>query len=433
MSNNDDPSKRKDGEVPVDISQLRPGVHVRLPVSWMEHQFMFSSFVIKDEEQIKQIQALNLPQILCDPDRCKVPPLEKDDNPPAPSPIDEAEKQRLEQLRAENLAKKQARAKAVKEIQEKLDTSQRHYLDATKSVSSAFKSFGADPVESVRQIAAVSTESAKVVLQDMNSAITLIAEKGQSDGASAHALSVMTLSLLLGKQALLPENALTTLAMGALLHDLGHAKINPSILKNMERNKHEQALYMEHCRYGLDIAKSCGKLPRPVLEAIAHHHENFDGSGFPSKQAGESIHIAARIVGIANRFDNLSNPVDYRAAMSPSEALSKMWVKEKKNYDPKLLQLFIKAMGVYPPGSLVKLNDERTGAVVRSAPPDQPLCPQVMVYDPDVPRKYAEIIDTSVDETVKIEHALRLRDRSDDELDYLLPRRKLNWFHASKK
>ena len=63
------------GEICIDASQLRPGVHVRLPVPWMDHQFMFNSFVIADEEQARLIAAMKLPQLFCDPARCKVAPL----------------------------------------------------------------------------------------------------------------------------------------------------------------------------------------------------------------------------------------------------------------------------------------------------------------------------------------------------------------------
>jgi hypothetical protein len=73
------------------------------------------------------------------------------------------------------------------------------------------------------------------------------------------------------------------------------------------------------------------------------------------------------MVAIANRFDNLVNPVDYRHALSPSEALATMWAREKTRFDPALLGLFVRAMGVYPPGSIVQLSDGRIGAVIRSA------------------------------------------------------------------
>jgi hypothetical protein len=75
MSSTPDDATRQAGEICIDASQLRPGVHVRLPVPWMDHHFMFSSFVIADEEQARLIAAMKLPQLFCDPARCKVPPL----------------------------------------------------------------------------------------------------------------------------------------------------------------------------------------------------------------------------------------------------------------------------------------------------------------------------------------------------------------------
>ncbi|MFZ4539588.1 HD-GYP domain-containing protein [Propionivibrio sp.] len=163
---------------------------------------------------------------------------------------------------------------------------------------------------------------------------------------------------------------------------------------------------------------------------MLHHHEHFDGTGFPDHLKGEAIHIAARVVAIADRFDKLTNPIDYRRAISPSEALAVMWTKEKSAYDTVLLQLFVRAMGVYPPGSIVQLSDGRVGAVVTSAPTDNPLSPQIMIHEPEVPRRQAIILNLARDSSLHIEKPLRLQERPADELDYLLPRRKMNWFHS---
>ncbi len=420
----------KAGEIRLDASQLRPGVHVRLPGPWMSHEFLFSSFVIDSEDQARQIAALNLPDIFCDITRCKVPPLPKQ---PVSAPSEQTsaeEKARLTALSAKLKAEKQERIRVMSDMRERLDKTMKHYLDASKATSSAIKYFDANPKESIEKINQISERSTAVLLSDVDSAIVLIAEKGHQDGVAAHGLSVMTLSLLLGKQARLPEEALRTLGIGALLHDIGKSTISSSILRNNERNKHEEALYMTHCRNGYESALRAGGLPPPVLEAILHHHERVDGSGFPDKLTGDKIHIAARVIAIANRFDNLANPMDYRRAMSPSEALSTMWAKEKKHYDHVLLQLFVRAMGVYPPGSIVQLSDGRVAAVVVSASTESLLCPQVMVYEPEVPRQQAIIIDLAKDTSIKIDHALRLQERPEDELDYLLPRRKMSWFHT---
>ena len=90
-------------------------------------------------------------------------------------------------------------------------------------------------------------------------------------------------------------------------------------------------------------------------------------------------------------------------------------------------------MGVYPPGSIVQLQDGRIGAVVSSASTENPLSPQVMIYEPEVPRRQAIIIDLSKDASCKIDRPLRLQDRPAAELDYLLPRRRISWFHTETK
>lgn len=419
------------GEVRILASQLRPGVHVRLPGSWLDHQFMLSSFVISDEDQARQIAALNLPELFCNTALCKVPPLPVPlDEPPVLDAARIAEAARLAALAQANMAEKIERTKVMSQLRDRLDLAQKQFAGTSKAVGGALKSYDQSPKESVEKISLVSTESATSLLADPDSAIVLIAENRQDDGATAHAMSVMTLALLLGKQASLPEAALATLGIGALLHDLGKRWINPSILRNTERNRHEETIYATHCRLGHDNLHSLGAVSQPVLEAVLHHHERFDGSGYPDQLKGDEIHIAARVVGIADRFDKLTNPIDHRRAVSPSEALSIMWTKEKSAYDPVLLQLFVRAMGVYPPGSIVQLSDGRVGAVVISAPTESPLCPQVLIYEPEIPRRQAIILNLSTETNLRIEKPLRIQDRPSDELDYLLPRRKMNWFHS---
>lgn len=422
-----DPPRSKPGEISVSAEQLRPGVHVRLPVHWLDHQFLFNSFVIETDEQVREIAEMKLPTIYCDVSRCRVPPL-----PPGGgrkiAPESRADHERREAQKAAQLAAKHERIKAMDEIRGHLEHTYKHYVGANKTVSSAISGFDIDPQKAMTDIHEVSHRSTSLLLSDLDSAIVLIAEKGQSDGASAHALSVMTLSLLLGKQSGLPEEGLRLLGSAALLHDIGKSTLNPSILKNPERNRHEEAVYQSHCALGHAAVQKLGRVPNALLEVILHHHEHFDGTGFPSHQRGDQIHIAARVVAVADRFDSLVNPINYRTALSPSEALSRMWAKESGHFDPVLLQLFIKSMGVYPPGTIVQLDDGRIGAVVVSAEADNLLRPQVMLYDPDVPRSEALIIDLAKELSVKIDRAVRLQDRPEDELDYLLPRRRMAWF-----
>ena len=93
---------------------------------------------------------------------------------------------------------------------------------------------------------------------------------------------------------------------------------------------------------------------------IAQHHEHADGSGFPLKLNTDRMTLAARIVALVDRYDNLCNPYFLAKAMTPHEALSLLFAQGKTQYDTTILSGFIKMMGVYPPGSTVQLTDDRT-------------------------------------------------------------------------
>jgi hypothetical protein len=112
-----------------------------------------------------------------------------------------------------------------------------------------------------------------------------------------------------------------------------------------------------------------------------------------------------------------------------------MWTRERSHFNETLLQHFIRAMGIYPPGTLVQLSDGRLAIAVAAAPEDARLCPQVLVYDAGTPRSEGILLDLAAtapsdDDALRIDKALRVRDLSADELDYLLPRRRMSWFPA---
>lgn len=247
-------------------------------------------------------------------------------------------------------------------------------------------------------------------------------------------MSVMTLSLLLARYAGETDETLKAIATGALVHDIHLSRMDRSIVRKVGRTRHEQASFESHCKLGVAEVGLAGLASPQVRDIVLQHHEREDGKGYPSSLRGASISRAAKIVAMADRFDELTNPLEMRLPHSPFEALSVMFTTERSSFDEELLQQFICAMGVYPPGTLVQLSDGHTGLVVAAAPASSRLCPQVLLYEPGVPKSEATIIDLATKpgnpDGITVVKALRTQDRSEDELDYLLPRRKLAWFRA---
>lgn len=115
----------------------------------------------------------------------------------------------------------------------------------------------------------------------------------------------------------------------------------------------------------------------------------------------------------------------------PAEALARMFRVETARFDPRLLSMLIKLLGVYPPGTLVRLNDESLGLVV--SPGKESLRPTVLIYSPEVDKRDAPTVDLGLVSELKIEEALRPSSIPSDVLQWLSPRQRLSYFFSTDK
>jgi HD-GYP domain-containing protein (c-di-GMP phosphodiesterase class II) len=217
------------------------------------------------------------------------------------------------------------------------------------------------------------------------------------------------------------------LGVGGLLHDIGLKEVPDKILRKTDAlTQAERNFYEMHCEYGVTLGQRL-HLPPSVLSIIREHHELFDGAGFPAKLKGESIKLLSRIVSIANYYDELCNPLAIADALTPHESLSLMFAKLRGKFDPKLLQVFIRCLGVYPPGTIVQLSNGAIGmvATVNTA---RPMKPTVMVYDPDVPKNEAILLDMDRETEFNIAKAIRPAQVPREVYNYLSPRKRVSYY-----
>jgi HD-GYP domain-containing protein (c-di-GMP phosphodiesterase class II) len=188
----------------------------------------------------------------------------------------------------------------------------------------------------------------------------------------------------------------------------------------------EYKLYQEHVSHSVQVAKRMA-VSQEALMAIAQHHELIDGSGFPTRVKGTSMTRCARILALVNRYDNLCNPSRPAAALTPHESLSIIFAQLKSRFDPVALSAFIRMMGVYPPGSVVQLVDERYAMVV-SVNSARPLKPRVLVHDAGVSRDNALILDLEQTPQVGIRRSLKPAALPGAAMDFLAPRKRVSYF-----
>ena len=162
------------------------------------------------------------------------------------------------------------------------------------------------------------------------------------------------------------------------------------------------------------------------------HHEYADGSGYPQGLAGDKISALARIVSITNTYDNLCNRPNPADSMSPHEAMSCMFGKMRKQFDESALNLFIRSMGIYPPGTLVKLSDGSFGMVI-AVNSGKPLRPSVLIYDPGVPKNEAIILDLQHEPILEISQSLKPAQLTPEVYEYLSPRKRTTYFFDTER
>ena len=212
------------------------------------------------------------------------------------------------------------------------------------------------------------------MMEDPAAVMGLATIRSADERSLFHSLSVMIYTAALGQQIGLPEDGLLRLTTAALLHDIGKSAFHT------EEPMQVEIARTLHPRVGAEILQRLVlDDPSPMLVAYEHHMAP-DGSGFPERPADYIAHPYSRMVAVADRFENLTNPTDGSEPLTPDRAIVQVLREAGKTLDPFFTRAFAGALGVFPIGSVVRLSDQTVGVVVR--PGDDPLAPVVrLLYD----------------------------------------------------
>ncbi len=179
-----------------------------------------------------------------------------------------------------------------------------------------------------------------------------------------HSVSVCALMVSLGKQLGLDEATCRDAGMAGLLHDLGKAAMPQEIINKPGKLTDEEfTIIKSHPVKGHALLLASGIDNECVLDVCRHHHERMDGRGYPDKLAAEHISLIARMSAVCDVYDAVTSNRPYKAGWDPAESIAQM-ASWKGHFDPAVLQTFVKAIGIYPTGSLVRMASGKLGVVV---------------------------------------------------------------------
>jgi len=194
-----------------------------------------------------------------------------------------------------------------------------------------------------------------------------------------HSLNVSLLSLIFGSHLGMEREGLRRLAFAGLYHDVGKFRIPLEILNKPGRlSEREFEVMKHHSLIGFDMLKNQPGLTEDVLLGVLHHHERYDGKGYPKQLKADEKDPFSRILTIVDIFDALTSDRAYKKAYTPHESLKAMFAWRNESFHPGLLEKFVECFGVYPPGSFVRMTDQTYGLVV-VARPEHPARPVVKV------------------------------------------------------
>lgn len=416
-------------EVFITPEQLCVGLYVHIDLPWFNHPFSFSSFKIRSADQISTLRGLGVTQFrvdsarsdpaaaqsLANASRARIAvPIPETVEPAAPT--GPAEAARLERARQLQIRK------------EKQAQIEKSFLKAGSIMRNVNRSLLSSPRECLQEVGALVDQMVQAFLEEPEITLHVMGEKAGGEEVYYHGLNIAVLAMMLADELGLAAEDTRLLGLGALFHDIGLMDVPDKVLKKNpeELNHAERELRKLHTEYGVRIAQKVG-LPDAVQAIIAQHHELADGSGYPKGLKGDAIHPLARIVSLVNHYDNLCNPGDLTRALTPHEALSMMFSQRRAKFEPRSLQLMIRSLGVYPPGSIVKLSNDAI-ALVQSVNPAKPLRPWILIYDPLVPKEEALSIDLEQEPDLNIIKAIRPIQLPAAVYDYLSPRKRVTYY-----
>ncbi len=357
----------------ISVKQLTTGMYLKeFCGSWMEHPFWRNSFVITDPKDIERVRASSIQEVWID---C----AKGIDVPPDEPEISEAESEA--QVESElAIAALAVRETTPVSTSEELVRAAKICAQAKRAVTSMFQEArmgrAVDPGNASQLVEEISDS----VTRNPGALISLARLKTADDYTYMHSVAVCALMIALGRQLKIDENLIRRLGIAGLLHDLGKAMMPMDVLnKPGKLTDDEFRLMKSHPEEGYKLLQENSSVDDITLDVVLHNHEKTDGSGYPKGLKDSEISLYAKMGAVCDVYDAITSNRPYKAGWDPAESLRKMAEWTNGHFDPAIFQAFVKSVGIYPIGSLVRLGSGRLGIVIDQSPKSL-LTPRIKVF-----------------------------------------------------
>lgn len=354
----------------VAAAQITQGMYIdKIGGKWIDHPFWKLSFLVDDAKTLRIMRALGDRDIWIDTSKGR----DIDSTPAPAAPTTANDGGATVGATAEpapprtNFGEGVVHAEAVRER-------------AKGVVKALFNDARMGKALNVRAASDIVDEVSDAIMRSPAAMLSVVRLKKKDDYTYLHSVAVAALMMALGRQLGVAGEALNDLGMAGLLHDVGKIGVSDAILNKPGRlSPLEMASVRLHPQIGGDILRAISSAHPVALDVCLHHHEKLDGTGYPDQLAGVAISRAARMGAICDVYDAITSDRPYKKGWAPVEAIRRMAEWQEGHFDREIFFTFVKMIGIYPTGTLVRLQSERL-AVVLTQCESSTLTPIVRVF-----------------------------------------------------
>ncbi|UCZ55792.1 HD-GYP domain-containing protein [Desulfurispirillum indicum] len=376
--------------VKITIAQLEPGMYVHdLSSEWTDVPFG-KRFLVTDQGMVERIRDFGIRELYVDTLKGNYPQGVSHPLPQVEQRLDHE----LQQVVSEPEPEPQV------SYMEEISIARRVHEEAAVKVTSILHDARMGKRIEAEHLEPVVANMAQSIFRNPSAMMSLGRIRHVDQYTFEHSVSVGTFLIAFAKHLNFDENIIHHIGMGALLHDIGKTRVPDTILNKPGKLSDEEFVVMKrHAQYSGEILSQSKSLSSIAVEVAVQHHERFDGTGYPKGLKGAQISPYGQMAAVVDVYDAITSDRCYHKGEAPTAVLRKLLEWSKFHFNPTVVQQFIKCVGIYPPGTLVKLKNKQL-AIVLDSGPSKTLQPTIRVIFDTAQLKYVRpfTVDLQSDE-----------------------------------